>query len=95
MLCCMSATRTQIYLTAEQRAGLDERARVEQKSMAHVIRDAVNAYLAGEVDKEARERALAETFGSCPEFGSQVPSRDEWPRGESSPEVWSRGSAGG
>ncbi|RBY74328.1 hypothetical protein DQ238_22395 [Geodermatophilus sp. TF02-6] len=80
MMCCMSVTRTQVYLTAEQRAGLDERARVERKTMAHVIRDAVDTYLAADVDGAERERLLADTFGSCPGLGERVPSRDEWDR---------------
>jgi hypothetical protein len=75
------ATRTQVYLTAEQRAGLDERARVERKTMAHVIRDAVDTYLAADVDAAERDSLLADTFGSCPELGERVPSRDEWDRG--------------
>jgi ribbon-helix-helix CopG family protein len=81
MMCCMSATRTQVYLTAEQRAGLDERARVERKTMAHVIRDAVDIYLAADVDGQERERLLADTFGACPTLGKRLPSRDEWDRG--------------
>jgi hypothetical protein len=80
-MCCMSgATRTQVYLTAGQRAGLDERARVERKTMAHVIRDAVDTYLAADIDAAERDRMLAATFGSCPGLGEQVPSRDEWER---------------
>ena len=76
-----SATRTQVYLTAEQRAGLDERARVERKTMAHVIRDAVDIYLATDVDAAERDRLLRDTFGACPGLGERVPSRDEWDRG--------------
>lgn len=75
----MSATRTQVYLTAEQRAGLDERARLGHTTMAHVLRDAVDRYLAADVDSAERDRVLAETYGSVPEL--QVPSRDEWDRG--------------
>lgn len=77
----MSATRTQVYLTAEQRAGLDERARVERKTMAHVIRDAVDTYLAGDLDDQERDRVLADTFGACPDLEARVPSREEWVRG--------------
>lgn len=77
----MSATRTQVYLTAEQRAGLDQRARVERKTMAHVIREAVDTYLAGDLDDLERDRVLAETFGACPDLAERVPSRDEWARG--------------
>lgn len=81
MVCCMSgATRTQVYLTVEQRAGLDERARTERKTMAHVIRDAVDTYLADGVDDVERERLLDQTFGAVPGLGARVPSRDEWGR---------------
>lgn len=72
------ATRTQVYLTAEQRAGLDERARAESKTMAHVIRDAVDVYLAGDIDDADRDRLLAETFGTVPGLRARAPSRDEW-----------------
>lgn len=76
----MPATRTQVYLTAEQRAGLDERARVERKTMAHVIRDAVDTYLAADVDDAERDLLLADTFGACHGLGERVPSRYEWDR---------------
>jgi Ribbon-helix-helix protein, copG family len=76
----MSATRTQVYLSEAQRAALDERARVERKTMAHVIRDAVDTYLAADLDAVGRDRVLAETFGSCPGLGERVPSRQEWDR---------------
>ncbi len=81
MVCCMTgATRTQVYLTVAQRASLDERARVERKTMAHVIRDAVDVYLAGDVDDVERDRLLADTFGVVPGLGERVPPRDEWDR---------------
>lgn len=73
----MSSTRTQIYLTSEQRRRLDERARREGKTLAQVIRDAVDAHLA-EIGGDARA-ALAATFGVAPNL--EVPSRDEWDRG--------------
>ena len=41
----MAATRTQIYLTAEQRKRLDELGRREGKTLAQVIREAVDAFL--------------------------------------------------
>jgi hypothetical protein len=73
----MPATRTQIYLTNEQRARLDEIMRREDKSMAQIIREALDAYLAS-VHADPEE-ALSATFGSMPDF--EVPSRDEWDRG--------------
>ena len=73
----MSATRTQIYLTQRQRAQLDELGRREDKSLAELIREAVDLYLErGPVDLQ---RALNDTFGSCPDL--EVPDRSEWDRG--------------
>lgn len=71
------ATRTQIYLTKEQRERLDEVARREEASLAEVIRRAVDQYL----DRPSNdlEAALAATAGALPDL--QVPSRDEWDRG--------------
>lgn len=71
----MSATRTQIYLTADQRDRIDEIAAAEGITMAEVIRRALEAYVAA-VDARA---ALAATFGAAPDIA--VPSRDEWDRG--------------
>jgi hypothetical protein len=71
----MSATRTQVYLTTDQRRRLDARARSEGRTLAHVIREAVDVYLAGEPDLEA---VLDATFGSMPDL--EVPSRDAWAR---------------
>jgi Arc/MetJ-type ribon-helix-helix transcriptional regulator len=72
----MSATRTQIYLTDEQRELIDSLAESEGVSMAEVVRRALDAYLSGEVDPE---EALQATFGAAPDLA--VPSRDEWSRG--------------
>jgi ribbon-helix-helix CopG family protein len=70
----MPSTRTQIYLTREQRRKLEARRRREGKSMAAVIRDAVDDYLDGRHgDMKA---VLDATFGIDPKFS--VPSRDEW-----------------
>jgi hypothetical protein len=44
--------------------------------MAEIVRRALDAYLAGEVDSST---ALAATFGAVPD--ASVPSRDEWDRG--------------
>jgi len=73
----MAATRTQIYLTAEQRKRLDELGRREGKTLAQVIREAVDAFL--ETDKPDVKKAFDSTFGSLPDL--EVPSRDEWDRG--------------
>jgi predicted DNA-binding protein len=72
----MSATRTQIYLTEEQRRRIDEVAKASGVTMAEIVRRALDAYLAGEVDSST---ALAATFGAVPD--ASVPSRDEWDRG--------------
>lgn len=76
----MSAIRTQVYLTATQRAGLDQRAEAQRTTLAHVIRDAIDQYLVEDLGEAEREQVLNETFGSRPGFGASVPSRDEWAR---------------
>jgi hypothetical protein len=73
----MASTRTQIYLTDDQRRRLDARGRRTGAPMARLIREAVEAYLADE--KVDTESALAETFGTLPDL--EVPGRDEWERG--------------
>jgi hypothetical protein len=73
----MAARRTQIYLTAEQRRRLDERRRRERRTLAELVREAVDAYLAERPFDTAA--ALNSTFGALPKL--EVPSRDEWDRG--------------
>jgi predicted DNA-binding protein len=68
--------RTQIYVTAEQRRRGDEIARREDKAMAEVIREAIDAFLLGVPADPSR--ALDATFGVTPDL--MVPSRDEWDR---------------
>ncbi len=72
----MAARRTQIYLTADQRKRLDERRRRERRTLAELVREAVDAYLADRSVDPAT--ALDSTFGALPKF--EVPSRDEWHR---------------
>jgi hypothetical protein len=67
------STRTQIYLTDDQRARLADRALREGVAVSKVIRDAVDEYL-GEDD------ALETTFGAIPAIGPGIPSRGEWNR---------------
>lgn len=67
------ATRTQIYLTDEQRARLSERAKATGRPVSELVRDAIDGMLAADDDLDA-------TFGSAPGIGSRVPSRDEWER---------------
>ena len=69
-----STRRTQIYLTADQRKRLDERRRRERRSLAELVREAVDAYLADRFDDPSA--ALNATFGTLPKL--EVPSRDEW-----------------
>jgi len=71
----MSATRTQVYLTKEQRQKLDSRRRRERKTLAAVVRDAIDAYVGKEKPADLR-KTLEETFGVAPKFS--VPSRNEW-----------------
>ena len=72
----MSATRTQIYLTDEQRRRIDQVAKARGVTMAEIVRRALDAYLPEDVDPSAM---LAATFGAVPD--ASVPSRDEWDRG--------------
>jgi predicted DNA-binding protein len=72
----MPMTRTQVYLPDDLRARIDDRARAEGKTMAEVIRDAVEQYVPG---VEELDTALDATFGAVPTVA--VPSRDEWDRG--------------
>ena len=73
----MAATRTQIYLTAEQRSRLDSLRRQRGQTLAELVREAIDSYLdAPEVEPG---RAVEATFGTMPDL--TVPSRDEWDRG--------------
>jgi hypothetical protein len=72
----MSATRTQVYFTEEQRARIDRAAAARGLTMAEVIRRAVDDYLDDTSDVAG---ALASTFGVAPE--AEAPSRDGWQRG--------------
>ena len=70
------STRTQVYLTDEQRRRIDELADAEGVTMAEIIRRALDRYLD---DQANPEPALAATFGAAPDIS--VPTRDEWDRG--------------
>ncbi len=73
----MAATRTQVYLTPEQRDQIELRMRREDKSLAQIIRDALDAYFGkGGTDGDA---VFGAAFGRIPDL--EVPSRDEWDRG--------------
>ena len=69
----MSATRTQVYLTVEQRQRLDVLTKATGLTLAQVIRRALDEYLATQhADVDA---ALADTYGADPE--AMTPSRDD------------------
>jgi hypothetical protein len=74
----MPATRTQIYLTDDQRRQLDARGRHTGAPLARMIREAVDAYLAGQ--QPDAQAALDETFASLPDL--ELPDRREWDRGQ-------------
>lgn len=77
MLHCMSATRTQVYLTAEQRRLIDEVVARDCVTLAEVVRAALDSYLhTADADPAA---ALEATFGAEKEV--RALSRDEWARG--------------
>jgi hypothetical protein len=73
----MAATRTQVYLTAEQRKKIEAMRAREGKTLAEVVREALDAYLTDEPADP--QDVLKATFGSLPEL--EAPSRDEWDRG--------------
>jgi len=73
----MSATRTQVYFTEEQRRKLDTLTKREGKTLAEVVREAVDAYTAQ--PPPDLESILDETFGSMPDL--EVPNRSDWNRG--------------
>jgi len=73
----MGATRTQVYLTPEQRRRLDALRRREDRTLAELIREAVDRYL--QEEPADAEKALKATFGALPEL--DVPDRAEWDRG--------------
>lgn len=73
----MSATRTQVYFTEDQRRRLDDRARRDGTTLAEVVRAAVDAYTGEE--PPTLEEVVEETFGSIPDL--EVPPRREWDRG--------------
>ena len=71
------ATRTQIYLTAEQRARLDELRRRDGKTLAELVRQAVDAYLIQTAADPSE--VLGATFGAIRDL--EAPARDDWTRG--------------
>lgn len=76
VLYMVKATRTQVYLTSDQRERIDELIKREGKSLAWVVREALDQYLAGPTSD--RGRVLDATFGTIPDL--EVPPRSEWDR---------------
>ena len=74
----MAATRTQIYLTADQRSRIDDLAEAEGLTMAEVVRRALDAYLV--TGQAGASSVLARTFGAAPD--SDYPDRTDWTRGQ-------------
>ncbi len=74
----MAATRTQIYLTSEQRERLDAIRGRDGRSLAAVVREAVDQYV-GSSHAESVQEALDATYGTMPDL--EAPARDEWDRG--------------
>lgn len=70
--------RTQIYLSEEQEARLDQRARAIGVTRSALIRAAVDAFLARDTPSNDLDDALSDTVGALPNL--EVPSRDEWAR---------------
>lgn len=73
----MAATRTQVYLSKEQRRQLDERARRERRPLAALVREALDLYLA--VNEADQQAILDQTFGALPDL--EVKDRGDWDRG--------------
>lgn len=72
----MSATRTQVYLTEEQRRRIDALVEAQGVTLAEIVRRALDVYLANvHVDPS---QALSATFGADRE--ARHPERDEWDR---------------
>jgi hypothetical protein len=76
-----ASTRTQVYLTQEQRDRIEELRAHDGRTLAEVIRTALDEYLAThgreaeEARREKRRRVLDETFGVAPDF--PYPNRDD------------------
>jgi Arc/MetJ-type ribon-helix-helix transcriptional regulator len=84
----MAATRTQVYLTTEQRRRIEELRARDGRTLAEVIRAALDSYLEHQrADPDEHRRVLDETFGSIPDL--EVPARSDWDRFDLD---WNRGS---
>jgi hypothetical protein len=73
----VATTRTQIYLTDEQRRKIDKIVEAEGVSLAEVVRRALDSYLSAAIPDP--RGTLDHTFGALPDI--EAPNRDEWDRG--------------
>jgi Arc/MetJ-type ribon-helix-helix transcriptional regulator len=79
-----AATRTQVYLTADQRRQIDELRARDGRTLAEVVRAALDEYLETHAREAVRrervemQRVLDETFGIAPDL--PYPNRDEQDR---------------
>lgn len=80
-----AATRTQVYLTDDQRRQIEELRAHDGRTLAEVVRAALDEYLAthgaaaAERERAETQRVLDETFGIDPDF--PYPDRSDWDRG--------------
>jgi hypothetical protein len=72
----MRSVRTQIYLTGEQRKKLDAMGKRDGKTLAELIREAVDRYT--EEEPPDPRHALRATFGALRDL--EIPDRSEWDR---------------
>lgn len=91
----MAATRTQVYLSSEQRRAIDELRAADGRTLAQVIRAALDEYLAAHSKPTLAEmqRRLDRMKGSMP--GLEVPPRAEWDRFERDLTAKGRNRGGG
>jgi Arc/MetJ-type ribon-helix-helix transcriptional regulator len=81
----MAATRTQVYLTQDQRDRIEDLRARDGRTLAEVVRAALDEYLATHAQEAAkselaeRQRILDETFGTLPDL--PYPDRSDWDRG--------------
>lgn len=81
----VASTRTQVYLTADQRRQIEELRARDGRTLAEVVRAALDEYLethgreARERERAETQRILDETFGIAPDF--PYPDRSDWDRG--------------
>ena len=74
MLRRMATTRTQMYLTEQQRERIDELAGIEGVTPAEIVRRAIDAYFSSYVPDASA--SFSRTFGALTDI--EVPSRDKW-----------------